>query len=159
MSSTNYITSIPIFNGIQGKFYMIDGVKYHICFPIKWAIDHLREADLQFGPIGCGNCAVYGSIRGVFVGYCSNCITRRGTNLFPAVVISHLENEHIWQQYPYMYGIDKSEIGDEEINAGYDVYMQNHVDTQTTIEYISSDSDSDTVVPEYIDEEYDIEIE
>lgn len=168
MSSSNYITSIPIFNGAQGKFYMINGIKYHICFPVQWAMNHLvfQVGDYahQSGPIECRNCESYGCIRGVFVGYCSNCLNeylshskRRGFNLFPGVIISHLDNERIWQQYPYMYGVDKSEIGDsEDTNSEYDVYeyMQNDV------EYISSssgtedkESDSDTVVPGYIEEQ------
>ena len=28
------------------------------------------------GPKGCGNCRKYGSIRGVFVGYCGTCLER-----------------------------------------------------------------------------------
>ena len=125
MSSTNYVTSIPIFQGIQGKFYLVDGYKYHPCFPIQWALDHMcfhsGEHENLSGPIGCENCAAYGSIRGVFVGYCSTCLNLcskqgiwRGVLIAPGSDINELENLTIWQQYPYMYGIKKTEIGDEE---------------------------------------------
>jgi hypothetical protein len=73
------------------------------------------------GPEHCGNCAAYGSIRGVFVGYCSNCLRNyidtnepRGRLVALGTSIDMVDNDTIWQEYPYMYGIPKSEIGDEE---------------------------------------------
>lgn len=126
MSAISYITSIPLFQGAQGKYYVVDGYKYHPCFPIEWAMNHLTfrvgknlEDEEESGPIACGNCASYGSIRGVFVGYCSNCLRayeqsniQRGVLIAPGIDVGQLENSTIWQQYPYMYGVKKSEIGD-----------------------------------------------
>lgn len=168
MSSSNYITSIPVFNGAQGKFYMVDGIKYHICFPVEWAMNHLifdiGEGDKhQTGPIGCRNCEVYGYVRGVFVGYCSNCLNeylshskRRGFNLFAHDIMS-LDNESIWQQYPYMYGVNKYEIGDDdnEYNSVDDLYqyMQNNIYS----DYISSEnSETDLTESEKEDQLQDL---
>lgn len=127
MSATTYITSIPVFNGVQGKFYIVDGCKYHTRFPIEWALDHKnwitgkrREIKETSGPKGCGNCIHYGSIRGVFVGYCGTCLERyefindwRG-NSSGGCDINDLNEESIVRMFPYMAGVKKSEIGDYE---------------------------------------------
>jgi len=49
--------------------YQIGSVKYHSRFPKEWAENHLDGT----GPEICGNCADYGSLNGVFIGYCVNC--------------------------------------------------------------------------------------
>jgi len=118
MFCNNYITSVPIFQGAQGKYYLCDGYKYHLCYPMDWAASH----SFGCGPKDCKNCADYGSIKGVFVGYCSNCLTTyldkglwRGVLVSPGLDINDFKNETIWQQYPYMSGVKKSEIGDEAV--------------------------------------------
>jgi hypothetical protein len=125
MSVPQYINSVPIFQGAQGKFYLLDGQKYHIRFPIEWAHDHTTfitspDCEEPSGP-ECRNCDVYGSIRGVFVGYCGNCLVNyassgrsRGRLIAPGLPVDMLENKDLWTQYPYLYGVSKSEIGDEE---------------------------------------------
>ena len=118
MSSTNYINSIPVFQGAQGKFYVVDGYKYHVSFPIQWALSH-NNGD-SCGPISCGNCVAYGTIRGVFVGYCGTCLNNyknyaniwRG-NCMGGLDVNVLSNQTIWNMYPYMSGVRKSQIGDE----------------------------------------------
>jgi hypothetical protein len=40
-------------------------------FPLEWATSHAPET----GPMSCLNCLDYGSLRGVFIGYCANCAT------------------------------------------------------------------------------------
>ena len=126
MSAAQLIVSIPVYQGAQGKFYEFDGHKYHPRFPVDWAMNHRKFQDgadeIGTGPKECGNCALYGSIRGVFVGYCSNCLEYythvdddyRGNNYAEGLPVYCLENETLWMQYPYMHGIKKSEIGDEE---------------------------------------------
>ena len=128
MSAAQFIESIAVFQGAQGKFYLVNGYKYHIRFPMDWAYTHKAfrlPEEVEFndgsGPEYCGNCAAYGSIRGVFVGYCSNCLKNyidtnepRGRLTAPGTSIDMVDNDTIWQEYPYMYGIPKSEIGDEE---------------------------------------------
>jgi hypothetical protein len=42
---------------------------YHENFPKSWALSHLDNT----GPEDCFNCAHFGCINGVFVGYCCNC--------------------------------------------------------------------------------------
>ncbi len=126
MSAINYITSIPIFQGAQGKYYVINGVKYHMRFPLDWALNHEAhyvpdcDANIKTGPVDCGNCKAYGSIRGVFVGYCSNCLRQyieygndwRGH--VSGLSIESTAEKDIWDTYPYMTNIPKAEIGDEE---------------------------------------------
>jgi hypothetical protein len=126
MSTTELIASISVYQGAQGKFYEFDGRKYHPSFPIGWAMNHRKFQDGEYeigtGPKECGNCNAYGSIRSVFVGYWSNCLEHythldddyRGNNYAPGLPAHCLEDEALWMQYPYMYGVKKSEIGDEE---------------------------------------------
>jgi len=52
----------------DGK-YLYQGVWYHQQFPVSWAMYHHFDT----GPHDCQNCACYGSVEGVFVGYCANC--------------------------------------------------------------------------------------
>jgi hypothetical protein len=126
MSAAQLIVYIPVYQGAQGKFYEFDGHKYHPRFPVDWAMNHRKFQDGEYeigtGPKECGNCNAYGSIRGVFVGYCSGCLEYythldedyRGNNYAPGLAVYMLENQDIWVQYPYMHGVKKSEIGDEE---------------------------------------------
>lgn len=52
-----------------GDYYTVGYYKYANSFPKEWAQSHLSGT----GPEQCGNCYEYGSIDGVFVGYCLNC--------------------------------------------------------------------------------------
>ena len=128
MCETNYVTSIPVFNGFQGKFYIVDRYKYHIRFPIEWALDHKvfqtgkrKEFIEGTGPKECGNCRAYGSIRGVFVGYCGTCIDHydragfsRGEGMGGFSIDMLSCDCQLWRSFPYMTGIKLSEIGDNE---------------------------------------------
>lgn len=114
----SYVSSIPIFQGAQGKFYLLHGYKYHVCFPIEWALHHNNGSSC--GPLACRNCQAYGTIRGVFVGYCGSCVENyknfadiwRG-NYMGGLDVNNLNSETIWRMYPYMFGVRKSQIGDE----------------------------------------------
>lgn len=128
MSAAQFVESVAVFQGVQGKFYLVNGKKYHIRFPIDWARNHMSfriEGDLEItdasGPEHCSNCDAYGSIRGVFVGYCCNCLQNyvasnqpRGGWIIFGSGVERLKDEEIWAQYPYMYNVKKLEIGDEE---------------------------------------------
>ncbi len=135
MSAIQYCKSVAFFQGAQGKFYVVKGEKYHSRFPIEWAHNHMTFSKKVYdeetgeetayeemtGPKNCGNCKAYGSIRGVFVGYCGNCLQNylannelRGQIVAPGLAVDILGNSDIWMQYPYMFGIRKSEIGDLE---------------------------------------------
>ena len=50
-------------------YYMIENYKYPHDFPKEWAQNHMEGT----GPEQCKNCYWYGSIDGVFMGYCLNC--------------------------------------------------------------------------------------
>lgn len=124
-SATSFIAAIPVFQGVQSKFYIVNGKKYHVNFPIAWAHDHLSfqltDCVEKSGPEECGNCESYGSIRGVFVGYCCNCLQNycdtinwRGCLISRGLSIDYMSDSAMWAQYPYMSGVSKAEIGDEE---------------------------------------------
>jgi hypothetical protein len=49
--------------------YLYDYQWYHENFPEEWAVNHKEGT----GPGQCMNCADYGSINCVFIGYCANC--------------------------------------------------------------------------------------
>lgn len=169
MSATNFITAIPIFEGAQGKYYIVNSKKYSVYFPIAWAHEHLTfligEDKLEYktGPENCGNCDLYGSIRNVFVGYCSNCLQRylesniwRGCHVAPGFSVDMLEDIYMWERYPYMSGIPKSKIGDEEDadltdqSENLEQIMGAIDSTQATRDdEIDGEIDKDTYIEEY----------
>jgi hypothetical protein len=51
------------------NYYIVDGFLYTETFPQEWAKNHWFNT----GPKKCKNCLYYGSLNGVFIGYCSNC--------------------------------------------------------------------------------------
>ena len=122
------ITTIEIFNNSLGsQYYILGGHRFDINFPIKWAVENLNEYDgetalLRHGPVHCGNCATFGAINNVFVGYCANCALyeynySRG-NGFNAVgieqIVDHLGEElnpqnNIWNMY--MENVQQDQIG------------------------------------------------
>jgi hypothetical protein len=53
----------------NNETYIIGEVHYHSRFPREWAENHAEET----GPEACGNCLTYGSLDGIFIGYCANC--------------------------------------------------------------------------------------
>ena len=112
------ITTIEIFNNSLGRH------RFDINFPIKWAVENLNEYDENelVGPIHCTNCAAYGAINNVFVGYCSNCALHKYNysrgNGFNAVgveqIVDHLDQElnpqnSIWNTY--MKNVEQDQIG------------------------------------------------
>ena len=51
------------------QYYTYKGIHYDIAFPIFWVIHEEPET----GPHHCGNCREFGTFRGVFLMYCTNC--------------------------------------------------------------------------------------
>jgi len=121
---------LPLIQGKQGRYYLVDGCKYDEHFPQEWAQNHLEcpECDEDGGPICCsderltgpkycGNCREYGSINGVFVFYCANCYKfvykgSRGGFIYAAIDATEKE---LWEEMPYMNGVKFDEIGDIDI--------------------------------------------
>ena len=52
----------------DGK-YLYNGQWYYEKFPLEWARSHIEGT----GPNDCSNCADFGSVHCVFIGYCANC--------------------------------------------------------------------------------------
>ena len=163
MSTNQFITTVAIFHGNQGKYYIHDGFKYDIHFPLVWALDHHNyepyydeEKDKTYingsGPNKCENCKAYGSMNGVFVGYCSTCLHhvyhgKRGEySIFPGMSVSMLCECTLWKQYPYLNGVKISEIGDKIVE-----------DEDTIIDYIFVEDEYLNEVSEEYEEEQDDE--
>ncbi|MEY4571479.1 MAG: hypothetical protein RLZ10_690 [Bacteroidota bacterium] len=106
-------------------YYVYDDVNYDVHFPVHWAFDHQVFDDCPSGPEDCGNCALYGSYRGVFVGYCCNCLrhyqefglTRGDYTVAPGIDINDncFGSNSLWQKYPYMNGVEWTQIGHEDL--------------------------------------------
>jgi hypothetical protein len=120
---------ITFYQGKQGKYYVIDGEKYDIHFPLYWALYH-NDTNPEYpgecaGPKSCVNCKDHGSINGVFVAYCSNCAyyvfeeTREGT-------IDGLTAAESLETLSYMKDVPVTEIGDvaENMYQGDDYYIE-----------------------------------
>lgn len=136
---------LPIYEVDKCKFYIYDGIKYHIRFPLEWATEHYsfpihidnqqNEELEETGPYGCQTCQTYGTVNGIFIGYCEGCkmlykhhneprgnpITtlRRQPLEINNLSIEEIENNFMWEEYPYMYGINKRDITDGE--QSYDI--------------------------------------
>lgn len=107
--------------GAQGQYYEVGGIKYTGTFPYEWATNHkfLDGTEFCSGPKDCSNCREFGSINGVFVGYCSNCVTyiyngetypKRNDCIYNAKVAT---DDALWAACPYLQGISLSRIGDK----------------------------------------------
>ena len=112
----------------SGKFiYVIDNVVYSEYFPIEWALSHLKvEYELDgemvtyiMGPgttrHNCGNCNYFGSLHGVFLGYCANCAKdynyTRGNGFIDQGVIYYGDEEDVLPQATYLSGLDLTTLG------------------------------------------------
>lgn len=108
-----------IYQGAQGDYYIIDGIKYDVHFPQEWAKDHKdfpQEHPYEdylntTGPEKCENCAFYGSLRGVFVGYCSNCAREYEFTRGRGFLFDYCQEE-MWEKLEYMKGVRLNQIGD-----------------------------------------------
>lgn len=123
-ASNHIILYVPVYKsvtGYKGLFYIVDGFRYHIRFPIKWALNHKILSGIFTGPKECLNCVLYGTCNTVFVGYCDNCLRHySGTNeirgdfqVSPGKALDMLNNDELIQKYPYIKGTIVSEV--EEI--------------------------------------------
>jgi hypothetical protein len=133
---------------------------------MAWALSHMSFRSGIYvessGPIHCGNCAAYGSIRGVFVGYCGTCVNYYSRNgmwrgeVFGGLDVNILDDESIWRMYPYMYGVKKSEIGDESgadiTEAGNVVNIEKLMGAVSAADECAEEEDS--VDEEATDEDY-----
>jgi hypothetical protein len=115
---------LPLIQGRQGRYYVVDGKKYDEHFPQEWALNHLPYEDDEWcpkisGPKHCGNCDSHGSINEVFIFYCVNCMNnlytgdkKRGGFIYTSLDATEQE---LWTQFPYMNGVKFDEIGDAKV--------------------------------------------
>ena len=54
---------------IMPTVYVYNNIKYIHAFPKSWARNHISDT----GPESCAMCVSYGTVDGIFVGYCSAC--------------------------------------------------------------------------------------
>lgn len=119
VNTVNNHYHLPLIQGAQGKYYVVDGFKYDEHFPKEWALNHWAypsdtTGKTMSGPKSCRNCRSYGSINGVFVFYCANCTTKvyngqRGGYILSAQDTTESE---LWREFPYMNCVTFDEIGD-----------------------------------------------
>ena len=108
-----------IYQGAQGDYYVIGDIKYDAHFPEEWAKDHkdfpqgspYEDYLACTGPEKCENCAFYGSLRGVFVGYCSNCARDYDFSRGKGYLYEDTQEE-MWEKLDYMKGVTLNQIGD-----------------------------------------------
>ena len=142
------LTGIQIYQG-RGKYYILDGEKYDIHFPLHWAMCHKgtnpKYPDENAGPKECLNCKDNGSINNVFVAYCSNCShyafdgTREGCG-FDEIALES------FGQMSYMNGVLLSEIGDGNENT-----EEYYVDVIEDGEILEDESEfEESVEPNYV---------
>jgi hypothetical protein len=118
MNSNKHITSIPLFKGRQSNYYIIDNCKYDSHFPLAWALTNHSDDDICHGPNECKWCFKYGSMNGVFFGYCSICLyllndTRGDHSISFGFSRFNICEKLLWQKYPYLNGVKITEIGDK----------------------------------------------
>jgi len=112
-----------IYQGFQGEYYVIDGIKYDAHFPEEWARDHKdfeqephEDYLARTGPEKCGNCAFYGTLRGVFIGYCGNCAREYNFERGRSFCFDFTQEE-MWEKLDYMKNVPITQVGDEEIET------------------------------------------
>ena len=135
MSANQYVNSICIFQGTQGKYYIVDGCKYDIHFPLAQALDHKTYPDdpeCGSGPKECYTCLTRGSVNGVFVGYCENCLFHVYGQTEDNVSYESAE-AMMWAQYPYMYGVGLHEIGDVEAASTQEAVIEQWFATESAM--------------------------
>jgi len=111
---------------------MVDDFLYTETFPREWAENHWFNT----GPKNCKDCLYFGSLNGVFIGYCGDCAKTiyhysRGLGFidiatecpYELIDVSHLDDEYIdddsLDSYSifgtYLKNIDPDNIGDKNI--------------------------------------------
>jgi hypothetical protein len=102
----------------KGKYYILNGYNYDIHFPFEWAVNTEglfgNVEIIPTGPENCANCYFHGSRNGVFIGYCHNCgvhLHKSNRNFLVYDAKSITTNERLWEELPYMSGVNINDIG------------------------------------------------
>ena len=148
MSRLSAGARLPLIQGRQGRYYIVDGFKYDEHFPQEWATNHLSipsfndDSIIASGPKACNNCRTYGTVNDVFVGYCGNCVAyiyndkSRGGFDCCVDIKNDITEETLWCEYKYMNGVKFNEIGDSDDTFNeHDVSVNEQGDKYEDIEY------------------------
>jgi hypothetical protein len=111
----NNISNIIISQGSNGKYYTYKGYNYDIHFPLVWTINHIIDPVYGgSGPQNCSKCNRYGSINGVFVHYCENCLhyVYEGSRGKIGGGDCEITEKKMWEKFDYMKGVTFEQIGD-----------------------------------------------
>ena len=144
MSSFKILPEITV-RQERGIYYVIDGEKYDIHFPLHWAICH-KSTNPEFpddiaGPKDCLNCKTSGSIHNVFVAYCPNCAYYLFNETREGVGIETDASESL-KTLSYMRGVLPKEIGEYDVDD-YDVEVVTEDEEETAVY-------DDTIEPNFI---------
>jgi hypothetical protein len=120
---SSVLSCIPVIKCERGPFYLVDGFKYHLNFPLAWATNHLsweKNTNVISGPKFCENCKNTGCVQGVFVCYCLNCqqLIYNGKRMTPIDGIEVLPPaSYHWQMdvTSKRYGLDKEFINESGV--------------------------------------------
>jgi hypothetical protein len=122
MSSS--LQCIPVIKSeYHGTYYIYDGFKYHLNFPLAWAANHEaweKNPTILSGPKFCQDCRISGCIKEVFVSYCFNCLKfiYKGKRLTPIDGMEKVPTAiYHWQMgtTAINYGLDKQVITESGI--------------------------------------------
>lgn len=128
MEEDRTVTGIYQVNDTGKYIYIINNVVYSEHFPIEWALtpekfewDFNGETDTHIMGPGtsknhCGNCNYYGSLHGVFLGYCSNCAkmyeySRGNGFMSQGIIMYEGEDEETLPTATYLSGLDLTTLG------------------------------------------------
>jgi hypothetical protein len=103
--------------------YLMNGVAYSEHFPLEWALAPKREETMRngssqvfiYGPgtskMHCANCNAYGSLKGAFIGYCSNCAKTYNFTRGYEYLNHGVEMEMEMEKSSYLKNVDLQKIG------------------------------------------------
>ncbi len=150
-----------IVQGYQGKYYILNGYNYDIHFPFEWAIDDEvligNDEFYSTGPEKCANCYIHGSRNGVFIGYCYNCgfhLHQAKRNFLAYDAESIDTNERLWEELPYLNGVDINQIGNKRYTEIKGCAASVRSVSDLPADYFDDDDDQDDQ-DDHDDDEYD----
>jgi hypothetical protein len=119
--------------------YLYQGAWYHKNFPVIWAMSHEDDT----GPSQCANCADYGCVNDIFIGYCANCADyyydgQRGKG-FIDNGIEFDENDFVSAFDTYLKDVDVTKI--KPICEPIDIDCDSDSDSDESFDYDDIDYD------------------
>jgi hypothetical protein len=121
----------------DGAYYAYEGIVYIGTFPEEWATNHWPDT----GPHECGNCFHWGSVRNVFIGYCTNCADHvyngcRGRGFID--VATESENIYLSVFNTYLKDINVDNINIENANTPDEVVYNDAYHANVFYDFITN---------------------